>query len=465
LLALLFALATPGFAAVESPDFSKVALSARQTLEAMVSLDTTNPPGNEARIADFVAARLTAEGIPYLESEFAPGRKNVIARLKATTPSTLKPVLILAHEDVVTAASQKWASDPHHVTERGGYLYGRGVSDDLGMAAVGLETLVLLKKSGLPLKRDVIFALTGDEESGGEGIRHQISSDFASIDAGLVLNEGGGLELGTDGGVRLVSLQMAEKTYADFTLRATGPTGHSSVPQKGNAIYKLARALDRIGRAEEPPRLLAVTRAYFGARAKLEQGALAEAMGTLAKSKGKLPAAALKVIEADPDLAAKLRTTCVATLVGGGTRVNALPSEATANINCRILPDETAEEVKARLKKVIDDPSVEVEGEALGVAGASPLKGEGPDAIMAVTRELWPNVVIIPSMSGGATDSRWLRAKGIPCYGINPIALREEDARRAHGSDERIPVGSIEPGVQFFYKLLLRVAAGTDHAM
>lgn len=443
-----------------TPDFSKSAAQLRQTLEALVSLDTTNPPGNEERVADFVAARLASEGIPFVETEFAPGRKNIIARLKATSPSGLRPVVILAHEDVVTAASQKWATEPHRVTERDGYLYGRGVSDDLGMASTGLETLVLLKKSGLPLKRDVILALTGDEESGGKGIRHQIASNFEPFDGALVLNEGGGFEIAQDGSVHLLSLQLAEKTYVDFTLKTTGPTGHSSVPQKGNAIFKLARALDRFGQAPTPPRLVPVTRAYFAARAKLEKGPLAEAMEALAKSKGKLPVKALQIVEADPDLAAKLRTTCVATLVSGGTRVNALPSEATANINCRVLPDESPADVEARMIKLINDPTIEVSADVQGRAGASALEGEGPQAITEVARAMWPGITIVPAMSGGATDSRYLRAKGVSCYGINPIALREEDARRAHGIDERIPIASIEPGLKFFYKLLVRLAAG-----
>jgi acetylornithine deacetylase/succinyl-diaminopimelate desuccinylase-like protein len=444
--------------AAETPDFAKAAEGARKTLEQLVSLDTSNPPGNEARVTAWVAERLHDAGIPYVETEFAPGRKNLVARLKGGD-SQLKPVMVVAHTDVVGAANQAWSTDPHRVTEKDGYLYGRGVSDDLGMVAVGLETLLLLKRSGIPLKRDVILALTGDEESSGTGIRHQLKQEPASMDAALALNEGGGLELGKDGQVQMVTIQMAEKTYVDFKLRTTGPTGHSSVPQKGNAIYKLSAALAKLGSYQDPARLTDVTRAYFAARAGIETGELARAMKAVASSHGKLPPAALKLLEADASLAAKLRTTCVATLLSGGTRVNALPSDATANVNCRVLPDESVEDVKARLKKVIADPSVEIEGSGDGQAGPSPVSGEGPEAIAKVARAMWPGVAIVPSLSGGATDSRWLRAKGVAAYGMNPIAMLEEDAKRMHGIDERIRTASLKPAVEFLYRLMLELAA------
>jgi acetylornithine deacetylase/succinyl-diaminopimelate desuccinylase-like protein len=426
-------------------------------LEKMVSLDTSNPPGNEARIADWVAERLKQEDIPFTETEWAPGRKNITARLAAGSSKNERPVLILAHIDVVGASGQKWASDPHQVVERDGYLYGRGVSDDLGMAALGVETLILLKHSGFTLKRDVILALTGNEESNGTGITYQLEHDPASLDAVLAFNEGGGPEIGSDGKVGMVSVQMAEKLYSNFTLRAQGVTGHSSVPKPGNAIYKIARALDRLAAYHEPPKLSPIMRGYFAARSKFEVGEKSRAMAALGN--GKLPAQALKVLEADPVLASKLRTTCVATLVSGGTRVNALPSEAQANVNCRILPDETLEQVLGRLKKVINDPSIEVTGEASGRPGTSALTGEGPEAIAEVSRAIWPGAVIVPSMSGGASDSRWLREKGVAAYGINPIAMTEEDGSRAHGVDERIPVSSIKPGLEFMYRLMVRVSA------
>ncbi|MEQ1877620.1 MAG: M20/M25/M40 family metallo-hydrolase, partial [Bdellovibrionia bacterium] len=335
----------------DTADYEKLAKQIRSTLEEMVAADTTSPPGNEARVVKIAEKRFKDAGIPYEITEFAPGRQNIVARLKAEK-AVEKPMLVVAHTDVVGTANQTWGTDPHKVTEKDGFLYGRGVLDDLGMAAVSVELLVHLKKSGQALRRDVIVALTGDEESGGAGIQYVLKNKFSSVEAAFALNEGGGLALGKTGKVVMISLQVAEKTYQDFELLAKGPTGHSSVPLKDNAIYRLSRALDRLGKFEQPPRLLPATRAYYLGRAQVEQPPLSTAMKRLAQAKGKLPADALKTLQADPIQAANLRTTCVATLLNGGTRVNALPAEAKATVNCRILPDEDKEKIKAELTKV-----------------------------------------------------------------------------------------------------------------
>lgn len=254
---------------------------------------------------------------------------------------------------------------------------------------------------------------------------------------------------------------MAEKIYQDFTLTAKGPTGHSSVPLKENSIYKLARALDRLGRYQLPARLLPATQVYLTERSKLEAPKLAAAMRALVAAKGgQLPKKALAEVEKEPMLSAMLRTTCVATTLNGGTRVNALPAEVRANINCRILPDETSDEVMKQLVSVIADPEVEIK--PLGDFGAgapSPVRGHGPDDIHSVADQMWPGVPMIPFLSLGATDSRYFRMKGVPCYGINPIAISDEDARRAHGIDERVPVRSLRSGVEFLYRLLVQLAA------
>ncbi len=328
------------------------------------------------------------------------------------------------------------------------------------MATVALEIMLLLKRQQTPLRRDVILAWTGDEESGGAGARWLLANRPESIRAGVALNEGGGLVLAESGGLQFASLQTAEKTYQDFELTAHGPTGHSSVPLADNAIYRLAGALARLGRHRFPPRLLPVTRAYFAARAAVEPPDRARAMRRLAAAKGVPPGDAVAVLDRDPILAASLRTTCVATTVTGGTRRNALPADATANVNCRILPDEQVADVQRALAKVIADPAIEIRAtNEFGHAEPSPLEGEGPAAIRRVLAEIAPGVPIVPFMSRGATDSRFLRAAGIPAYGMSPIATTEADGRRAHGVDERIPVASLRTGVEFLHRLVLDLAA------
>ncbi|MBI3542984.1 MAG: M20/M25/M40 family metallo-hydrolase, partial [Deltaproteobacteria bacterium] len=281
--------------------------------------------------------------IEFETTEFAPHRKNLVARLLAQRPPGQAngdgggPVLLVAHSDVVGASGQAWTVDPHKLTEKDGYLYGRGVADDLGMAVVNLEVFLLLKRAGAPLSRDVVFVLTGDEESGGGGINHILKNRPELLRGAIAFNEVGGPILdATRKKVRFVGLQASEKVYQDYELVTRGKTGHSSVPLEDNAIYRLARALDRLGKFSFPAHLLPVTRAYFGERAKIEEGKLAEAMRSLSLSKGRqLPAKALKTLEADPILAANLRTTCVATVLAGGTRVNALPAEARASSRAR----------------------------------------------------------------------------------------------------------------------------------
>ncbi|HZR80757.1 MAG TPA: M20/M25/M40 family metallo-hydrolase [Candidatus Binatia bacterium] len=447
-----------------APDFDAAARAVRATLADLVAADTSNPPGNESRAARIAAKRLEKAGIPFEIDAFAPGRENLVARLRGD--GTRRPLLLLAHTDVVGAEGQSWTSDPHRMVERDGFLVGRGVLDDLGMAAVALEVVILLHAQRAPLARDVVLAWTGDEESGGLGIRWQLEHRPETIDAEIALNEGGAPILDEAGRVKLVEMQAAEKLYQDYTIRARGPTGHSSVPVPGNAIYRLARALDRLAQHQFPARLLPVTRAWLSARAPLEPPERAQAMSALAETKDQLPPDALRVVEADPTLAATLRTTCVATMLGGGTRVNALPAEATANVNCRILPDETADDVQRQLAEVFADPELAIEpSQEFGHATPSPLEGAVPDAVRKVAPEVWPGAAIVPFMGRGATDSRHVRAHGVAAYGLGPIAVTENDARRAHGIDERIPAASLRPAVEFFYRLVVALAGADGGAV
>ncbi|HUB08088.1 MAG TPA: M20/M25/M40 family metallo-hydrolase, partial [Myxococcales bacterium] len=298
------------------------------------------------------------------------------------------------------------------------------------------------------------------EESGGAGIQWQLAHAPETLDAEIALNEGGGPVFGDDGRVKLVDLETAEKTYQDVTLRTTGRTGHASAPLGDNAIVRLAHALERVAAHPFPPHLLPVTRAYFAGLAKIEKGELGHAMRQLADSAGPPPPDALAVVDRDPSLAALLRTTCEPTLLSAGTRVNALPGTAEANLNCRILPDQTPADVRAALVAAIADPKVEVElGPDAGRSGPSPLTGAAPGAIRAVAAKLWPGAPVIPSLCAGADDSRFLRPRGVAAYGLIPFPLTEADDRRAHGIDERIPDDSISVGLRFFRRLVLDLAA------
>ncbi len=449
----------PSPARAAPPDLSASLPRVRALLEQLVAAETVNPPGNEARAAGVGAARLRAAGVPHQVFEFAPGRANLVARLKGD--GSAKPLLLLAHTDVVPTTNQPWTSPPHQLAEKDGYLVGRGTLDDLGAAALWLEVVQVLHERKVPLRRDVILAWTGDEERGGDGLAWQLEHARDSIaDAGLALNEGGGVELDAKGKAMSCAIHVAEKIYVDFELRARGPSGHSSRPLPDNAIYRLSRALARLGPHRFPPRFLPVTRAFFLATASAEEPALRDAMKALAASEGALPPDALQVLDRKPSVASLLRTTCVATQLAGGSGPNVLPAEATANVNCRILPDESPEDVRRRLAEVVGDPGIEIVAKP-GFGGASPqspLGGDGPDAIARVVRRHFPDVPVIPYMSSFVTDSRALRAAGIPTYGFDGIATTDEESSRAHAADERMPARALGPALQMMYELVLDLA-------
>src|SRR4051794_9904412 len=319
---------------------------ARQLLDELVATDTSNPPGNEEKAAKLVAAKLRAAGIESTIVPFAPGRSNLVARLKGD--GSKRPLILLAHLDVVGAVGQPWTTPPFTVTEKDGWLYGRGVTDDKSWVAMATALVIELKKSRAPLHRDVILALTGDEESGGAGIRYILDHRRELLgDAELALNEGGGVTLDGQGKPRLVSLGTAEKTFQDFQLTARGTGGHSSVPNDENAIYRLTHALDKLAAYRFPTRLTPAVRDSLRAAAVTQPEARAKAMRAAAEVKGEsIPPELLAVMDAHPLVRAMTRTTCVATILSGGTRDNALPVEAKATVNCRIMPVETIESVQ-----------------------------------------------------------------------------------------------------------------------
>jgi acetylornithine deacetylase/succinyl-diaminopimelate desuccinylase-like protein len=256
-------------------------------------------------------------------------------------------------------------------------------------------------------------------------------------------------------------MQVAEKIYQDFTLVAKGPSGHSSIPKKGNPIYRLAKAVDRLGSYQPKERLLPLTREYFRQRATLEKPPLSQAMLAVAKSKSVLPKEPMKLIRENPIHAAMFSTTCVATLLSAGTKINALPTEARASVNCRLLPDENVQDVHQLLKKIINDPEIEVRMEGVpGSKSPSPdLNGEVPTVLRKLAKETWPNAPVLPMMQNSTTDSLYLRQLGIQAYGFFPLGLSEQDYLRAHGVDERLPVAGIRPGLDFMYRMVRQLVS------
>jgi acetylornithine deacetylase/succinyl-diaminopimelate desuccinylase-like protein len=432
---------------------------ARKLLEELVAIDTTNPPGNEARAATLVAERLRAAGVTPTIVEFAPGRANVIARLRGD--GTRKPLLLLAHLDVVGAAAQPWTTPPFRLTERDGLLYGRGVLDDKGWAAIATTVFLELARTRPRLHRDVVLALTGDEESGGSGIRFVLDKRPELLgDVELALNEGGTTLLGKDGRVKLVALQTAEKTFQSFRVVAHGTGGHSSIPNDDNAIYHLARALDRIGAYRFPPRLTPTVRSALRGRAVLAPEPLASALRRAADAKDAIPDETLRVLDADFAIRALPRTTCVATQLEGGTRENALPVEAHAIVNCRLVPIDSIEWVQKTLTERVGDARVAVETVPdFGAGPEVPVDGVVPDAVARVARELYgPGVTVAAALGTGASDSRFLRQRGVGAYGVGLLAVSPDDARRPHGPDERAPTASLAPGVRFLRALVHALA-------
>jgi acetylornithine deacetylase/succinyl-diaminopimelate desuccinylase-like protein len=433
---------------------------AKDIFRELIEIDTTHSSGSSTAAAQAMAKRLLAAG--YAEEDVAvlvevPTKGNLVARLRGSDPS-LAPILLLAHLDVVEADPADWSVPPFTFLERDGYFYGRGVMDDKDECAIHVANLIRWRQEGFVPERDVIVALTADEEGGpNNGVVWLLANHREKIDAAFALNEGGGGAL--KDGVRLANyVQASEKIYQSFALEVTNPGGHSSLPKRENAIYRLSAALLRISAHEFPVGLNEVTRVYFERSAALQTPELATAMwGVLRDPPDPEAVAALAGI---PNYNARLRTTCVATQVAAGHAENALPQRARAVVNCRILPDGTADQVEAKLLEVIDDPQVALTrlGDSHSISSPpSPLTPDLLAAIEATTEELWPGVPVIPAMSTGATDGLFLRAVGIPVYGVSGI-FGDIDDVRIHGRDERLLARSFFEGQEFLYRLVKRLS-------
>jgi acetylornithine deacetylase/succinyl-diaminopimelate desuccinylase-like protein len=432
----------------------------------LVEINTTDSVGDNTQAARAMAARLTAAGFAQEDVRVLvhPGnakKGNIVARLRGD--GSQKPLLLVAHLDVVEANKEDWSADldPFKLIERDGYYYGRGTADDKAMAAIFVANLIRYRQEGLKPKRDIILALTADEEGGDfNGVSWLVNEHRELVDAEFGLNEGGG---GRErSGKKLFNaVQATEKLYRDFDLEITNKGGHSSVPTPDNAIYRLSAALERLSKFNFPVNLNEVTRAFFERTAALEGGELGTAMTAVVQSSGKDASAAAKLAQT-PAYNSMLRTTCVATMLQAGHARNALPQKATANVNCRILPQETVQDVQRKLGEVFADEGIKVTLRSTAGAPAAPVSALNPIVIKPIeelTGKMWKGMTVIPIMGTGATDSAYLRAKGIPMYGVSGLFGDIADVR-SHGRDERVGAAQLYDSQEFLYRLVKRYATG-----
>lgn len=427
----------------------------------LVETDTTHSTGDTLKVVRNLESRLLGEGIAASDIDVVVhgGKGNLVARLRADKP-TAKPLLLLAHLDVVEADPEDWSMDPMQLHDIDGYFYGRGVLDDKNEAAIHLANFVQFHREGVSLSRDIILALTADEESGPHnGALYLVRHRPELVDAGVVLNEGGG-GLIRNGEYIANTVQAAEKTYQTYSLTITNAGGHSSLPRSDNAIYQLARTLRRIEGHQFPVRFNATTRAYFRGVAAKEEGERARMFLALLEDPPRPEAVAY--FEDEPAINARLRTTCVATTLSAGHAENALPQRATATVNCRVFPGVPVAEIEETLQRVANDDelSIQAKWDAL-FSDASPLDDAVMTPIREITAEMWPGAVVLPVMSTGATDSTFFRSVGVPVYGVSGIFTDESDNRR-HGKDERMLKKSFYEGLEFLYRLTRRLAVHQD---
>jgi len=443
---------------------------ARDIFRQLIEIDTTHSAGDTTAAARAMAQRLRDAGFAADDAQVLVGRNpkrgNLVARLHGS--GAHRPVLIIGHLDVVEARREDWELDPFVFTEKDGYFYGRGTQDMKDADAIALAALIRLKREGLVPDRDIILALTADEEGGTDnGVAWLLAEHRALVDAEFALNPDAGGVDSIAGKPVAFNLEATEKRYADFQLRVTNPGGHSSLPVPDNAIYRLAAALGRLERAPFPVELNPVTRAWLQDQADIETGPRGSDIRTVLRTPPPAPAgaAAAARLSGDALYNATLRTTCVATRLEAGHANNALPQSAAAVVNCRILPGHSAEEVRGDLVRVFADPQVavgwidpdddQVKARAPATMAMSPppLNAELMGALRQVVGRMWPGIPILPEMETGASDSVYTMAAGIPSYGLSGTAIDRDDMRM-HGKDERLRISSFDEGTQFYYQLL-----------
>lgn len=439
----------------------------RDIFKELVETNTALSAGSCTLAAERMAARLKAAGMPegnlHLVVDPAhPREGSLVAHLPGSDPS-LRPMLLLAHIDVVEAKREDWVRDPFTLTEENGFFYARGVADDKAMAAIWVDTLIRALKGELRHGRELRMALTCGEETSGayNGAQHLIDERRELIDAAFALNEGAWGKLDPQGNKVMMTIQAGEKASQNYRLEVTNPGGHSSRPVKDNAIYHLAGALTRVSALEFPVQLNDTTRVYFDRMGDILGGNMGAAMKALVRDPADSDAVATVI--SDPVNNAMLRTTCVATMLEGGHATNALPQRARANVNCRIYPGSSVEDVRLALQKAIDDPAVSVTTlEIRGpLAKTPPLTPAIMAAVEETSRKIYPGVPLVPIFQAGATDGQFLNAGGIPTYGVSGIFF-EHDLGGVHGLDERVRVRSLYEGRDFLFELVKRLANTPD---
>jgi acetylornithine deacetylase/succinyl-diaminopimelate desuccinylase-like protein len=403
-------------------------------------------------------ARLSEAGIPQQDMQIiqtGPGINNLVVRYRGSG-GTAKPILLMAHLDVVDARREDWSFDPFTFREDGGYYYGRGSSDNKAGAAMLVASFIRYKKEGFVPSRDLIIVLTGDEETNGEGIQGVVEHHRDLVDAAYALNtDAGGGEL-HDGKPVAFSVQSAEKVYLSFQLEVRNKGGHSSLPVADNAIYHLSNGLVRLSRYAFPVKLNATTREAFLKGAANQPPKIAADMRAVARNSD--PAAARRLSAAEPYYNAQLRTTCVATRLFAGHADNALPQLARATVNCRMLPNDPPDSVEATLRRVLADTAIHLSRvRPPTLSPASPLTPEIMQPVTALAHKMWPQAVVVPEMSTGASDGLYVRNAGIPVYGVSAV-FEELGDDRAHGRDERIGVKAYHDAAEYWYQLVKTLA-------
>ncbi len=431
----------------------------RAILSELVSINSSSNTTGVPRLAAAIVRQMRAAGFAGADVQVlgpSPELSAVVVRYRGRA-SGRKPILVMAHMDVVPALASDWSRPPFTFGETDGWYYGRGVEDNkAGLAAI-VTTFVRWKRARWVPDRDIVAVLSADEETDGRSIRWLLENRRSQLEAEFALNSDAGGATTSNGTVLDVSMQASEKVYADFTLEATNPGGHSSMPRADNAIYELSAGLSRLGAFQFPVRLNEVTTAFFRASAESQEPALAAVMRGIAR--GQLDDQSVaKLMAVNPYYNSVLRTTCVATRLAGGHADNALPQRATALVNCRMLPDDPVDSVMATLQRTVG-PQVKVTRTREVVPSPpSPLRPDVVQAMTAVTQAYYGGAPIVPEMSTGATDGLFTRNAGIPTYGVGGLAFDQREPSRAHGRDERIGVESFHRSVAAWGALVQRLA-------
>jgi acetylornithine deacetylase/succinyl-diaminopimelate desuccinylase-like protein len=451
-------------AATDSLDATRA--TAHDIFKQLIEINTTDSVGSTTVAANAMAQRLLDAGFPPSDvTVLGPNDRkgNLVARYRGKPASKLRPMLIIGHLDVVEARREDWSTDPFQFVEKDGYYYGRGTQDMKESDAIAVSAFIRMKHEGFVPDRDIILALTADEEGGqSNGVDWLLRNHRDLIDAEFVLNPDSGGVVTEHGKPLTMEFEATEKLYADYEIVATNPGGHSSLPKPDNAIYRVADALGRLEKAPFPFELNNVTREYFKQMSTIESGETAADMRAILNTPP--DAAAILRLSRDARYNSTMRTTCVATMMSAGHAPNALPQRAAANVNCRILPGHSQEEIRLDLVKIFDDPTLGVRykndagevsdhGSDRKAMAPPPLRSDVMAALKGVTEHLWPGTPVIPIMETGASDSIYTMMAGIPSYGISGIAIDHDDVRM-HGKDERVGVASYYTGVEFYYEFL-----------